>query len=99
MDVFSFSPQMLADVALQGEHIGKGIADFGKALTFGVAIGLGGLGAAVGIAVIFSTMISSVARQPEAKGELTGIMWLGFALVEAIVFYALVAAMLAHALV
>jgi len=30
----------------------------------------------------------SVARQPELRGELQGIQWLGFALTEAVVFYA-----------
>ena len=34
-------------------------------------------------------MIQSVARQPELKGELQGIQWLGFALTEAVVFYGL----------
>ena len=32
-------------------------------------------------------MIQSVARQPELRGELQGIQWLGFALTEAVVFY------------
>jgi vacuolar-type H+-ATPase subunit H len=34
-------------------------------------------------------MIQSVARQPELRGELQGIQWLGFALTEAVVFYGL----------
>ena len=39
-------------------------------------------------------MIQSVARQPELRGELQGIMWLGFALTEAVVFYGLVGGLL-----
>jgi F-type H+-transporting ATPase subunit c len=39
-------------------------------------------------------MIQSTARQPEARGDLQPLMWLGFALMEAIVFYALVGALL-----
>ncbi len=44
-------------------------------------------------------MIQSVARQPELRGELTGIMWIGFALTEAVVFYGLVGGLLAYVLV
>ena len=39
-------------------------------------------------------MLQSTARQPEAKRELQGIMWVGFALTEAIVFYALLGGIL-----
>src|ERR687886_191672 len=65
-------------------------ADAGKAVAFGLGIGLGSLGAGVGIGNIFGSMIQSVARQPELRGELQGIMWLGFALTEAVVFYGLI---------
>ena len=44
-------------------------------------------------------MISSVARQPELRGELQGIMWLGFALTEAVVFYGLLGGLLAYTLI
>jgi F-type H+-transporting ATPase subunit c len=39
-------------------------------------------------------MLHAAARQPEARTELQPIMWLGFALTEAIVFFGLVGAML-----
>ena len=38
-------------------------------------------------------------RQPELRGELTGIQWLGFALTEAVVFYGLIGGLLAYVLV
>ena len=44
-------------------------------------------------------MIQSVARQPELRGELQGIQWLGFALTEAVVFYGLLGGLLAYVLV
>ena len=47
----------------------------------------------------WSPMIQSVARQPELRGELQGIMWLGFALTEAVVFYGLLGGLLAFVLV
>ena len=64
-----------------------------------LGIGLGALGAGVGIGNIFGSMIQSVARQPELRGELQGIMWLGFALTEAVVFYGLVGGLLGYVLV
>jgi F-type H+-transporting ATPase subunit c len=70
-----------------------------KALGFGLGMGLGSLGAGVGIGIVFGSMIQSVARQPELRGELQGIMWLGFALTEAVVFYGLVGGFLGFVLV
>jgi F-type H+-transporting ATPase subunit c len=76
-----------------------GLADLGKAIAFGVGVGLGAVGAGIGIGNIFGSMIQAVARQPELRGELTGIQWLGFALTEAVVFYALLGGLLAYVLV
>ena len=68
-------------------------------IALSLGIGLGALGAGVGIGNIFGSMIQAVARQPELKGELTGIQWLGFALTEAVVFYGLIGGLLAYVLV
>ena len=70
-----------------------------QALGFGVGMGLGSLGAGIGIGTVFASMIQSVARQPELRGELQGIQWLGFALTEAVVFYGLLGSILAYVLV
>jgi F-type H+-transporting ATPase subunit c len=75
------------------------VVDAGKALGFGLGMGLGSLGAGIGIGTVFASMIQSVARQPELRGELQGIMWLGFALTEAVVFYGLVGGFLGFVLV
>jgi F-type H+-transporting ATPase subunit c len=66
----------------------------GKSIGFGLAVGLAAFGTALGVGLIFASMLQSAARQPEAKRELQPIMWLGFALTEAIIFYGLVGAML-----
>jgi F-type H+-transporting ATPase subunit c len=71
----------------------------GKAIGLALGIGLGSLGAGIGIGNIFGSMIQAVARQPELRGELQGIMWLGFALTEAVVFYGLVGGFLGFVLV
>ena len=76
-----------------------GNVDAGKAIALALGIGLGALGAGVGIGNIFASMIQSVARQPELRGELQGIQWLGFALTEAVVFYGLLGSILAFVLV
>src|SRR3954465_13116257 len=68
----------------------------GKAIALALGIGLGSLGAGIGIGNIFGSMIQSVARQPELRGELQGIQWLGFALTEAVVFYGLLGSILAY---
>jgi F-type H+-transporting ATPase subunit c len=48
------------------------------ALTYGLAaIG-------PGIGLIFGNTIQSIARQPEAAGRITGLMWIGFALTESL---------------
>ena len=75
------------------------IVDAGKALGLALGMGLGSLGAGIGIGIVFGSMIQSVARQPELRGELQGIMWIGFALVEAVVFYGLVGGFLGLVLV
>jgi F-type H+-transporting ATPase subunit c len=70
------------------------LTSLGKALGFGLAIGLAAFGTALGVGIIFASMIQSTARQPEARAELQPLMWIGFALTEAIVFYGLIGAML-----
>lgn len=64
--------------------------DAAKALALGIGTGLGAIGPGVGVGYIFGKSIESVTRQPEMKSEIQGMMWVGFALTEAIVFYALV---------
>jgi F-type H+-transporting ATPase subunit c len=56
-----------------------------KAIALGVGAGLG----------IFGKVIESVTRQPEMREEITSIQWLGFALTEAIVFYAFIFGLIA----
>ena len=89
---------MLSSFLLLAETTGD-VADAGKAIALALGIGLGSLGAGVGIGNIFGSMIQAVARQPELRGELQGIQWLGFALSEAVVFYGLIGCLLAYVLV
>ncbi|MBL6600685.1 MAG: ATP synthase subunit C family protein [Alphaproteobacteria bacterium] len=62
--------------------------DAAKMIGAGLAvIALAGVG--VGIGNIFSSLVSSIARNPAARGEVFGIGILGFALTEAIALFAL----------
>jgi F-type H+-transporting ATPase subunit c len=56
------------------------------------AIGVAGAG--VGIGNIFGTLVSSIARNPAARDQVFGIGMLGFALTEAVAFYALIISLL-----
>ena len=67
--------------------------DAAKLIGAGLAVvGLGGVG--VGIGNVFASMIASVARNPSAAPNVQLFMWIGFALVEAVAFYALLISLL-----
>ena len=68
-------------VQLAGAFVGGGIALAGGAIGAGVGDGLAG-----------SSYIQGVARQPEARGQLQGIAFIGFALSEALAILGLVLA-------
>lgn len=65
------------------------LTNLGKGLGFGLSLGLAALGSAIGIGLIFASVITSSARQPEAKSDLQPLMWVGFAVTEAITFFGL----------
>ncbi len=54
-----------------------------------VGYGLAAIGPGVGIGLIFAAYINGVARQPEARGMLQPIAFLGFALAEALAIFGL----------
>jgi len=62
------------------------------ALAAAIAIGLAAIGAGFGNAMIASKTIEGVSRQPELRGPLQTIMFIGIALVEAIPIIAAVIA-------
>jgi F-type H+-transporting ATPase subunit c len=80
-------------MALQGN-----VDTAAKTIVLGLATGFGAIGPGIGVGIIFGKTIESVGRQPELRGQLQGMMWLGFALTEAIVFYALGMAFVAYAI-
>jgi F-type H+-transporting ATPase subunit c len=57
-----------------------------------IGYGLSAIGPGVGVGLVFAAYISGVARQPEARGMLQPIAFLGFALAEALALFGLVLA-------
>ena len=81
----------LAAAAAKPVNVQKGL----QAIALGVGAGLGTIGPGIGVGYIFGKVIESVTRQPEMRDEITSIQWLGFALTEAIVFYAFIFGLIA----
>ena len=86
---------VLTVIAQAADPGAEAITDAGKAIALGVGAGLGTIGPGIGVGYIFGKVIESVTRQPEMREEITSIQWLGFALTEAIVFYAFIFGLIA----
>lgn len=65
------------------------------ALAAAIAVGLAAIAAGIGNGMIASKTIEGVARQPEARGALQTIMFIGIGLVEAVPIIAVVIAFIA----
>jgi F-type H+-transporting ATPase subunit c len=63
-----------------------GLISMGAMIAFGLALGGGAIGAAIGDGLAGNATIAGVSRQPEAQGRLQGIMFLIVGLVEAMYF-------------
>ncbi|MCL1916736.1 MAG: F0F1 ATP synthase subunit C [Peptococcaceae bacterium] len=50
----------------------------------GIAAGAAALGASLGNGSVISKTLEGIARQPEAKGDLRGTMFIGVGLIEAL---------------
>jgi len=81
----------LSTIATDDPALDKSI----KALALGIGAGLGTIGPGIGVGYIFGKVIEATTRQPEMRDEITSIQWLGFALTEAIVFYAFIFGLIA----
>jgi F-type H+-transporting ATPase subunit c len=76
-----------------------GLVNAAKAIELGLATGLGAIGPGAGVGYLMGKTVEAVARQPELRGEIMSLMFLGLALTEAIVFYALLMGFVAFFLV
>lgn len=57
-----------------------------------IGYGLSAIGGGIGVGLIFAAYMTSVARQPESQKTLQPMLFLGFALVEALAILGLVLA-------
>ena len=64
------------------------------AIAVGIVAGLAAIGGAFGVAMVVSATLNGVTRQPELRGPLQTIMFIGIPLVEALPIIAIVVAFL-----
>lgn len=68
--------------------------DAAKAIGAAIAIGVGGLGPALGIGLAVRGAMDAIGRNPEAAGDIRATMIVGAALAEAVAIYAFVIAVI-----
>ncbi|WP_147802761.1 F0F1 ATP synthase subunit C [Alkalicoccus halolimnae] len=56
----------------------------------GLAAGLAAIGGGIGVALVIANTLQGVTRQPELRGPLQTIMFIGVPLVEALPIFAIV---------
>jgi F-type H+-transporting ATPase subunit c len=83
--VASGSQHLLASTAPGAPGSSSGSPYWAHIINLGaLTYGLAAIGPGVGIGLIFGNTIQAIARQPEAAGRVTGLMWIGFALTESL---------------
>ncbi len=65
------------------------------ALGVGIGVGLAAVGVGLGIGKVGAASVESIARQPEASGDIRGAMILTSAFIEGVCLFAVVVALLA----
>jgi F-type H+-transporting ATPase subunit c len=85
------APTLLAAVDLSTVSPGSGLLFVGAC----IGAGLSCLGAGFGIGKIASSAVESMARQPEAAGDIRGAMILTAAFIEGVCLFSVVVALLA----
>ncbi len=65
-------------------------AEAAKILGAALAVGLGAIGPGVGIGVVASGALQSIARNPDLSGQITALMFVGIAFTEALAIFGLV---------
>lgn len=70
----------------------QAVADLAPLAQMGAAIGasIAAIGAGIGIGQIGSAAVESIARQPEAAGDIRSNMIIAAALIEGVAFFAIV---------
>ncbi|HOU28224.1 MAG TPA: ATP synthase F0 subunit C [Thermoleophilia bacterium] len=69
-------------------------AESAKLLAAGISMGVGSIGPALGLGMLISKALESIARQPEVAGEIRTNMFIGIGVTEAVALYAFVIALI-----
>ena len=86
------APETLVVEAAEAEAEASKIT--GKAIGSGIAIGIAAAAGAIAMALVTAKAAESVARQPEATGNIRSTMMLGLVFIETAIIYALLAVIL-----
>jgi len=85
-----------AAVACAAEAVAPGSGSSARALYFGntliasgIGVGVAAGGCGIGMGLVIASALQGIARQPEMQSKLQMNMFIGFALIEAQVLYAL----------
>ncbi len=86
---------LIAQATMPAEAAGNAVSFASDGWGIGLALGLAGVGAAIaalaaglGISRIAASSVESIARQPEASGDIRGAMILTAALIEGVALFA-----------
>ena len=69
-------------------------ADSARLLAAGISMGVGSIGPALGLGMLISKALESIARQPEVAGDIRTNMFIGIGVTEAVALYAFVVALI-----
>ncbi len=76
------------------DFLAQAVPAVSKEVGAGIGAGLASIGAGIGIGRIAGSSVESIARQPEASGDIRGAMSLTAAFVEGVCLFAVVVALL-----
>jgi len=69
-------------------------ADSARLLAAGICMAVGSIGPALGLGMLISKALESIARQPEVTGDIRTTMFIGIGVTEAVALYAFVIALI-----
>jgi len=69
-------------------------AESAKLLAAGISMGVGSIGPALGLGMLISKALESIARQPEVSSDIRTNMFIGIGVTEAVALYAFVIALI-----
>ena len=65
-------------------------AESARLLAAGISMAVGSIGPALGLGMLISKALESIARQPEVTGDIRTTMFIGIGVTEAVALYAFV---------